>query len=316
MASASGDDAPALHRIADTYCHTGEGPLWHPDEGALYWVDIPDGELYRYEAPVDSTDDPAADLTLGSDESVLSIDGAIGGFTIQESGALLLFCDGGAIRPWSRDGGLGEPIVEEIPAERDSRFNDVVADPRGRVLGGTMPSPNGEPGALYRLDVDGTLATALGKAALPNGLGFTPDRRHCYFTETQAGRIDRFRYDQATGALTDRETFLDTSDVSGHPDGLTVDAEGCVWSAFWDGGRIARYSPDGTELRRVEFPAKKVSSISFGGPNYDTAFVTTALGPGEGPAGTRDEEGDGAGAVFAVDLGVKGVPEFRSRILE
>ncbi|ELZ24102.1 SMP-30/gluconolaconase/LRE-like region-containing protein [Halosimplex carlsbadense 2-9-1] len=295
-------DRPEPRRVADTHCHTGEGPLYHPDEGVVYFLDIPEADLYRY--------DPAD----GSHERVLDAEGAVGGFTIQDSGDLLLFCDGGRIQPWNRDDGLGDPVVESIDGEGNSRFNDVIADPRGRVFCGTMPTPDGEPGTLYRLDTDGSLSVAVEDARLSNGLGFTPDRRHVYFTETEAGRISRYRYDQATGDLSDREPFLDASDLTGHPDGMTVDAEGHVWAAFWDGGRIASYDPEGTERQRVEFPAKKVSAVTFGGPDYDTAYVTTALGPGEGPASTREEEGDGAGALFAVDLGVGGVPEFRSRI--
>ncbi|MFB6073837.1 MAG: SMP-30/gluconolactonase/LRE family protein [Haloarculaceae archaeon] len=291
----------AIRRVADTHCHTGEGPLWHPDEAVLYFVDIPAADLYRY--------DPAD----GSRERVLDAEGAIGGFTIQESGALLLFCDAGRVQPWHPETGLGDPVIEAIDGEGDSRFNDVVAGPRGRVYCGTMPTDSGG-GRLYRLDPDGSLTVLEDGVAIPNGMGFTPDRRGFYFSATDADRIYRYRYEEATGALADRETFLDSSGLAGHPDGMTVDAEGHVWSAFWDGGRIARYAPDGTEKRRLEFPAQKVSAITFGGPAYDTAYVTTALGPGGGPAGTREEEGDGAGALFAVDLGVGGVPEFRSRI--
>ena len=108
--------------------------------------------------------------------------------------------------------------------------------------------------------------------------------------------------------------FVDTSDVSGYPDGMTVDSDGCVWSAFWNGGRIVQYGPDGTERRRISFPARKVSSVTFGGPDYDTMYVTTALGPGEGEPGTRETEGPSAGAVFRLRTDAVGVPEFRSRI--
>lgn len=298
-------------RIADTHCHTGEGPLYHPDEEAVYWLDIPAGDLYRY----DPGSEAGHETGDGSYERVLDYDGAIGGYTIQESGDLLLFCDRGTICPWNADSGLGKPIVDEIPEERDSRFNDVIADPRGRVYCGTMPTED-DGGRLYRLDTDGSLTTIETDVQIPNGLGFTPDRQGLYFTETEAQRIYHYRYDQATGELSDRETVVETSDVDGSPDGMTVDAEGHIWSAFWDGGRVTRYTPDGTEARRVEFPANKVSAITFGGEEYGTAYVTTALGPGEGPAGTREDEGRGAGALFEVDSGVGGVPEFRSAVGE
>jgi D-xylonolactonase len=296
------EDVPAV--VADTHCHTGEGPLYHPDENAVYWVDIPQGNLFRY--------DPVAD----DYEQVLDYDGQIGGFTIQSSGDLLLFCDRGRIVPFSPEDGLGDPVVDAIDGADDMRFNDVIADPEGRVFAGLMhgTDPAGNPGGLYRVDTDGTVTEIETGHAIPNGMGFTPDRESMYFTETVGGTIYRFDYDRASGAVSNREVFVDADGAEGNPDGMTVDSEGYVWSAFWDGGRIARYSPDGEERRRVAFPAKKVSAVTFGGPGYEAAYVTTALGPGEGQPGTREDEGAGAGALFAVDLGVAGVSEFRSKI--
>jgi len=305
MTDTNADATPGEPRIvADTHCHTGEGPLYHPDEEAVYFLDIPQADLYRY------------DLAAESHERVLDAEGAIGGFTIQEDGELLLFCDEGRIQPYSREDGLGDPVVESIDGEEDARFNDVIADPAGRVFAGTMhrSEPAEHPGSLYRLDTDGSLTELETGLPIPNGMGFTPDRNQLYFTETVAGQVYRYDYDESTGEISNREVFVDASGGEGNPDGMTVDAEGYVWSAFWDGSRVARYDPDGTEVERVAFPAKKVSAVTFGGTDYDAAYVTTALGPGEGSAGTREEEGSGAGALFEVDLGVDGVPEFRSDV--
>ena len=274
--------------IADYDCRTGEGPLWHPDEEVLYWLDIPDGELYRY--------DP------GADEHELCHEGErVGGFTIQENGDLLLFGEGGSIRTWND--GIEETLVEEIPEESDSRFNDVIAGPEGRVYCGTMS------GQLYRLDTDGTLATLIQDAGTPNGLGFTPDRERVYFTDTGADAIWRFDYDRETGLFSEREQFVDTVGSAGKPDGMTVDAEGYVWSARWNGGCVVRHDPSGREVDRVELPACKVSAITFGGPDYETAYITTAGGEADPTV-----EGEGAGGLYAADLGVEGVPEFRSEI--
>ncbi len=287
--------APAVvpERVADSRCRTGEGPLWHEGEQRLYWVDIPEGRLYRF--------DPAS----GAHEQVFQGE-PIGGFTVQADGSLLLFMARGAIAVWRRDRPLS-PVVEEIPVERESRFNDVIADPEGRVFCGTMPGPAGG-GRLYRLDRDGTLTELLAGVGLPNGMGFSPDGRRMYFVDSKAGIIWRFAYDRATGELSDRAVFAEVSGGDGAPDGLAVDAEGGVWCALWNGGRLVRYRPDGGEDRRIELPARKVSSAGFGGPALDELYVTTAGG------GDREAEGPGAGALFRLRPGLAGRPEYRSRI--
>jgi D-xylonolactonase len=285
-------------RIVDCRCHIGEGPLWHPDEERLYWVDISKGFLYRYN-PVQAKYEQCYETNV------------IGGFTIQADGSLLLFEGGGRIERWHDD--ATETVVDRIKDEAESRFNDVIADPHGRVFCGTMPTDD-QSGSLYRVEIDGTVTHLFDGLDIPNGMGFSSSVDTLYVTESEPGRIYSFAYDESTGELSNRDVFLDIGNETGVPDGLTVDEEGCVWSARWNGGCLVRYAPDGTELRRIEFPARKVSSVTFGGEQYDRAYVTTALGPGEGTAGERDAEGDGAGAVFAFRPGTTGVPEYRSRI--
>lgn len=278
--------------IADYACHTGEGPLWHPLEKRVYWVDIPQGRLFRY--------DPAT----GEHEQCLETE-AIGGFTIQEDGALLLFMAKGAVRLW-RDGFLGT-IIDSVAAELDSRFNDVIADPEGRVFCGTMSSGS-HPGTLYRLDTDGTLHVVLEGLGCPNGMGFTPDLTQMYFTDSVPRQIYQFDYDRATGELSNQRVFVQVPEGEGVPDGMTVDADGNVWSARWDGGCLVQYSPQGQEIQRIEFPARKVSSVVFAGDDYTDMYVTTAGG------GRRPEEGEGAGCLFRLTTGATGRPEFLSRI--
>jgi D-xylonolactonase len=278
--------------IADYRCRTGEGPLWHSDEQRLYWCDIPAGRLFRY--------DPAT----GQHEQCYEGE-VFGGFTIQADGALLLFMARGAIKIW-REGELTS-VLNEIPEERETRFNDVIADPAGRVFCGTMPT-EGRLGRLYRLDTDGTLTTLLDDIGCSNGMGFTPDRKQLYYTDSRRREIYLFDYDRDTGAIANQRAFVRTPEGEGIPDGMTVDAEGYVWSARWDGGCLVRYAPDGTEERRIHFAAKKVSSVTFGGSDCTDIYVTTAGGQ------DKTEEGEGAGALFRINMGVQGVPEFRSKV--
>ncbi len=287
--------------IADYQCVVGEGPLWHPDEQRVYWTDIVTGRLFRY--------DPAT----GQHEQIYSGE-QVGGFTIQADGALLLFMERGKIATW-RDGTL-TTLIEEIPAERPTRFNDVIADPRGRVLCGTISPRYGEDDAppvqarLYRLDPDLTLTVLLEGIGVSNGMGFTPDQTGLYYTDTHTRDISLFDYDAETGAIANRRQFVLVPDGpdEGAPDGMTMDAEGCVWSARWGGGCLVRYAPDGRQLQRIAFPARKVSSAIFGGPDLTDLYGTTAGGH------QNDVDGPGAGALCRVRPGVRGVREFRSRI--
>ena len=278
--------------IADYECVIGEGPLWHPGEKCVYWTDIPMGRMFRY--------NPAT----GAHEQFYDGE-VVGGFTIQEDGSLLLFMAKGAIAIW-RDGRL-EYVYEEIPSERETRFNDVIADPAGRVFCGTM-STAARPARLFRLDVDPQLTELLDDVDISNGMGFTPDRKQMYYTDSPTREIYLFDYNQDTGGITNKRVFVRTPEGEGVPDGMTVDAEGYVWSARWDGSCLVRYSPDGREDRRIEFPAKKVSSVIFGGEDYTDMYVTTAGGD------NKVDEGYGAGALFRINLGIRGVPEFLSRI--
>ena len=278
--------------IADYRCETGEGPLWHPMEKRLYWADIPAGRIFRY--------DPAT----GHHEQCYEGD-IVGGFTIQTDGCLLLFMDRGAVKIW-RDGAL-TTVLEDIPEERATRFNDVIADPAGRVFCGTMSTPD-RPGRLYRLDTNGDYTQVVDNVGVSNGLGFTLDRRQMYYTDSTAGKIYRFDYDEKTGDIANRQVFARVPPREGIPDGMTVDALGHVWSARWDGSCLVRYTPGGVEERRISFPAKKVSSLTFGGRDYTDIYVTTAGGD------NKPEEGEGAGALFRLNLGIRGVEEFYSRI--
>lgn len=278
--------------IADYQCEIGEGPIWHPLEKQLYWVDVARGRIFRY--------DPAT----GRHEQCHEGD-VLGGFTVQADGALLLFMARGAVAVW-RDGKL-DYVIDEIPDERETRFNDVFADPTGRVFCGTMPAPD-RLGRLYRLDRDGSIRIVVESVGISNGMGLTLDLKRMYYTDSAARKIYLYDYDEETGAISNQTVFVETPEGSGIPDGMTVDAQGYVWSARWDGWTLYRYSPDGTQERSVHFPAKQVSSVIFGGEDYSDIYVTTAGGP------NKKENGPGAGALFRLRLGIKGMPESLSRI--
>ncbi len=282
--------------VVDHPYRLGENPLWHPVEQRLYWTDITGQAVYRLGAS-------------GAPETVFEGE-TVGGFTFQADGSLLLFMAHGKIAVLGADGSL-RAVHESLPDEAEARFNDVIADPEGRVFCGTMPFERGPRGALYRLDLDGSIVKLVEGITISNGLGFTPALDGLYYIDTPTQRIDLFDYDRATGAIANRRLFADTTGDDGDPDGMTVDADGYVWCARWNGWSCIRYAPDGRPVQRIDFPARKVSSVVFGGADCATMYFTTAGRPTD----AEEDNGAAGGRVFALDAGVAGRPEFLSRIL-
>ena len=279
--------------IADYACQTGEGCLWHPLEKRLYWLDIPRGRMFRY--------DPAS-----GEHEMCHEEGPVGGITIQADGEILLFGDKGSVCLW-REGRV-TTLIAEIPGEAGCRFNDVIADHAGRVFCGTMPYDREHTGRLYRLDTDRALTKLLDGIGCSNGMGFTPDRSKMYYTDSRKELVYAFDYEADTGAITNQRVFINATEEEGCPDGMTVDAEGFVWTAMWGGGCVIRWTPEGKEDRRIGFPAPKVSCVTFGGRDFSDMYVTTAGGH------QKDENGPAAGALFRAHAGVNGVQEFMSNI--
>ena len=282
--------------VADFSCTVGEGPVWHPDHGRLYWTDILAGRLFWYEP--------------GSGKSQLCYEGrTVGGFTLQADNSLLLFMDKGTVAVWD-DGQIVQTIVDTIPAEIEQRFNDVTADPEGRVFAGTMPFDNVEQrsGRLYRLDRDGSYTVVLEEVGVPNGMAFTFDRRFFFFIDSLDNVVWKFDYDQETGAISNRRAFIEFNSDEGNADGMTLDGEGNLWIAMAMGWRVVQYGPDARLKRSIELPARFVSSLAFGGQDLSQLFVTT----GRLPEG--EKLGSAAGTLIALRPGPTGVPELRSRI--
>lgn len=280
--------------VADTRCELGEGPIWNPIEKRVYWTDIHGKRLHWF--------DPGTDVHAPCDYD----DQMVGGMTVQADGALLLFREHGNIVIW-RDGVVQKTIVERIPGEENHRFNDVWADPEGRVYCGVI-GYNDEIGRLYRIDRDGTLTKILDDVECSNGMGLSPDGTCLYFTESLKRTIWQFDYDRATGALTNQRPFAIVPEDGGFPDGLAIDAKGRVWSARWDGWCITCVDQDGQDVETVKLPTKCVSSVCFGGDDLSQMYVTSAGGE------DRSLNGESAGSLIRVNAGVSGGTEYLSHI--
>lgn len=283
--------------MADFACDIGECPVWVAEQELVVYVDISAGAVHSY----DPVRNASATLARGR---------TTGGLTIQTDGSLLLFQDG-HISILERDGTVREVASGLCP--HNERFNDVIADPEGRVYAGAM----GGNGRLLRFDPDGRVTELFEGVGIPNGMGFSPDLTKMYFTDSVPRHIYCFDYDRASGEISHRRLFAEIPASEGVPDGMAVDAEGFVWTAIWFGGRLKRYTPDGHLDREIFLPARQTSALSFGGKNLDEIYVTTAASTGADDLQPVDYNKTAlrGGGLYRVHAdGVRGTLPFRSRL--
>ena len=292
-----------IEKLAEENALVGEGPLWDPDAQKLIWTDIETGRLFRY--------DPATGTNTRIHQGF-----NISGLTLNRHGGYLA-CIWDGVVLWKSDEEWVR-IRGETHRGDALHFNDVIADPEGRVFAGTfLPD---QPGKLFRLDPDGKVEVVEEGIGCSNGLGFSLDLGTMYYTDAAARTIYAYDYDQATGRIGNRRVFVKVGDEDGVPDGMTVDAEGFVWSANWFGSCIIRFDPEGREERRIQTPAKQTSSVMFGGRDLNELYFTTAAaledsGSSMDPVGYDWDDyrkGYRGGGLFRLKLDIQGREEFRA----
>lgn len=270
----------------------GEGPLWDVRTQTLYWVDLLVGHIYRHTLPTSKTEHWALGVMTGC-------------LALCESGGLVIATrDGFAL--WDDQTTTLEYIGDPEEDQPGSRFNDGKTDRRGRFWAGTTAP--GAVSSLYRLDPDRKIERMERGLSISNGIGWSPDSRVMYLTDSPTQTIFAYDFDEDSGTIHRRRAFVDTSGKPGVPDGLTVDSEGYIWSAQWGGSRIYRYTPDGRPDREVVMPVEYPTSCMFGGPNLTTLYITSARRP---LSEERRLANPLTGAVFQIELSVKGLPEAR-----
>jgi L-arabinonolactonase len=272
----------------------GESPVWSVREQALYWVDV-EGKRVRRFAPGSDTSASWAMPEVTSSFGLRCHDGVV---AATRTGFVFLDTVTGHVTP----------IVHPEADVLGNRFNDGKVDRAGRFWAGTKNLANNpEPtGSLYRLDCDGTAHLATSGISCSNGIAWSPDNRTLYLCDTWVRRIYAFDFDLGEGTVHRRRLFAELAAEDGFPDGLTVDAEGFVWSAHYDGWRITRYAPDGRVVRAMRMPVQQVTSLMFGGADLRTLYVTSASM--RLSAAARQSQ-PLAGHVFAFEPGVAGLPE-------
>jgi sugar lactone lactonase YvrE len=274
----------AVEQVTGPVAYHGEGPVWHPGWGGLRFVDMLAGDVLR-----------------------LAADGAVERRHVGSvAAAIRPRRGGGAVIAVERGFALEDPdgTVTAMPQVWDDpgvRMNEGGCDPDGRFYCGSMAYDQ-SPGAasVYRLAADGSVETVLERVTVSNGLEWSPDGSRVYYNDTATLAISVFDYDAELG-LTNRRTFAQLPD-GGRPDGLTVDAEGGVWTAVSNGGAVLRYSVAGVLEEKLAVPARKVTACTFGGEQLDQLFITTS----QENVDTRDDPL--AGSLFRAYVGVTGLP--------
>jgi sugar lactone lactonase YvrE len=268
-----------------------EGPLWDGRIERLIWVDIPLGLVHQL------------DVATGEDVVVREVGRPVGCVGLRGVGGYVVATERG-VAVADGDWEAVDEIVELPGQPALTRTNDGAADPWGCFWVGTLAHderPNA--GALYRVAADRQVAQVIDGVTVSNGIDWSPDAADMYYVDSDTGRVDVFDVDPADGQITSRRTLVEIELAGAQPDGLTVDAEGLLWVALWNGGRIRRYTPDGRLDREVLLPVDQVTSVAFGGPSLDALYITTAR---DGLSAAELDRQPLAGSVFVHDPGVLG----------
>lgn len=275
----------------------GEGPVWDHRTRRLYWVDIVPGRIHW----LDTTDPAAARGTCEVGEPVgfaaPTTDPAVWAVGLQSGLGFVRLPDGPVAK-----------FAAPEPELPNNRFNDGKPDPAGRLWGGTMAMRGGgRTGSLYRVDANLDVTRQCDGVGISNGLAWHVGRGAFYYIDTPTRRVDRFDWDAASGAISHRRPHIEFAPEDGHPDGMTIDAEGHLWIAFWGGwGLQRRHGETGELLARLAVPAERTTSCAFGGDDFGTLFITTAT-VGMQPEDFAERQPH-AGHVFSCRPGVRGLP--------
>lgn len=272
----------------------GEGIIWDDAAAAIRWTDIHGRRLWRWDASSGRV-------------SSIALPDRLACFAPLADGTLLAgFADG--LHRFDPATGARTPIADIAAGRAGIRVNDGKLDRDGRLVFGTMHESDTGATPIAEVwsyaGVAGQGPTRLFDGVrISNSIAFSPDGTRMYFADTPQRTIWLFRYERESGTVSDRRVFVQTTGP-GYPDGSCVDADGCLWNAEWDGGRVVRYAPDASIDRIIEFPASRMTCPAFGGTDLSTLFVTSARGGLDAQALAREPL---AGSLFAVRPGVSGL---------
>lgn len=275
-----------------TCCQLGEGPIWHPGRGQLFWFDILANRLHT------QVDGKPQHWQFGENVSAA-------GWVDDRT---LLIASETALFRYDLVTGDRTDLIALEADDPATRSNDGRADPQGGFWIGTMAKAEpGKPGAIYRY-YRGELRKLFGGIVIPNAICFPPGGRHAHFTDTAKQQVMKVALDGDGWPVGQPEVFLDLRADGLFPDGAVIDADGTMWLAQWGAFRVAAYDTLGRFLRAVPFAAAQTSCPAFGGPGLDTLFCTSAA---KGLTPEQLAAHPDSGMTFAAPGIAKGQPEHR-----
>ena len=292
------------HLLVDSRNIVGESPLWHPEQESVYWTDVNGGTIERYafksgERKRWSFGEPVCTLSLTTDPE------------------RILVALGSQVILWRPASDERAPFASPEPNWPYNRLNDGATDPKGVFWVGSMRNnvgPNGadvevsgDSGSLYRVMPDRSVSRWDTGFGITNTLAWSPDRKTFYCGCSRSNRIYAYDYEPADSSIRNRRVFIAGAEP-GLPDGSAMDEDGFLWNCRFFGACILRFSPSGKIDRIVEMPVSNITNCAFGGPSFDTLFVTTAS------LHARDSEENHPGGLFEIPLGVRGLPGGRFRL--
>ncbi|MGH8833072.1 MAG: SMP-30/gluconolactonase/LRE family protein [Polaromonas sp.] len=295
-------NTPKAELVLDARNATGESPVWHAAEQALYWVDIPARKLCRWTLASDQVSSWLAPEMLACIAPLGPGQPRQDWIAATESGVFQLTPEANGRLGFKRLAGVSHAMA-------GMRFNDGRCDRQGRFLAGTMlmnMAAGASVGCVYSYQKDSDLKKLLDGFITPNGMAFSPDGRTMYLSDSHPSvqSVWAFDYDTETGTPSNRRLFVDMNPLPGRPDGAAVDAEGCYWICGNDAGLVHRFTPEGRLDRSLAVPVKKPAMCAFGGAGLDTLFVTSIR-----PEGIDLSDQPLAGGLFALRPGVRGLPD-------
>ena len=273
-------------------CELGECPVWDVARSALLWIDIISGKLYIY-------------YTQTGICKTFNLPALTGSIVLTNKGEVLAATTEG-FWLFNLENGSNKPIVfmgEELSCRR---FNDGKCDPHGRFWAGTLALPGYQStGNVYALETDDTVSLKIPGVKVSNGMCWDNDAY--YFIDTPTQKVIKYTYDVATGNIKNPIVAINIPKEYGAPDGMTIDAEGMIWIALWNGSKIGRWDPiTGNLLYTITLPVSKITSCTFGGANLNDLYITTA---NIGMSTTELHKEPLAGGLFVIkDIGYCGRP--------